>query len=79
MLTILPPGAGLVPGNNESAGKKKSSRINPGNQYLKPVLLQCALVAVRNKDSYWAAQYARLTLTSVRKKQLLQLAEECLR
>ena len=31
------------PANNESAGKKKSVRINKVGQYLKPVLVQCAL------------------------------------
>jgi len=40
---------GLVPQNDESAGKKKSTRIGKGNKWLKPVLIQCANAAVRDK------------------------------
>ena len=37
--------AGLVPQNNESAGKKKTTRIGKAGQYIKPLLIQCALAA----------------------------------
>ena len=37
--------AGLVPQNNESAGKKKTTRIGKAGQYIKPLLVQCALAA----------------------------------
>lgn len=37
--------AGLTPQNNESAGKKKTTRIGKAGQYIKPLLLQCALAA----------------------------------
>jgi len=37
--------AGLTPQNNESAGKKKTTRIGKAGQYLKPLLIQCALAA----------------------------------
>jgi len=40
---------GLVPQNDESAGKKKSTRIGKGNKWLKPVLIQCANAAVADK------------------------------
>ena len=40
--------AGLTPGNNESAGKKKSVRITRARVYLKPALVQCAHSAVRS-------------------------------
>jgi len=40
---------GLVPQNDESAGKKKSTRIGKGNKWLKPVLIQCANAAVNDK------------------------------
>ena len=40
---------GLVPQNNESAGKKKSTRIGKGNTWLKPVAIQCANAAIKNK------------------------------
>ena len=40
---------GLVPQNNESAGKKKSTRIGKGNSWLKPVIVQCANAAIKSK------------------------------
>jgi transposase len=54
--------AGLSPGNNESAGKRKSGRTCKGNQTLKTTLVQCAKAAVRNKDSFYRAQYDRLVV-----------------
>ena len=41
--------AGLTPQNNESAGKKKTSRISRAGAYIKPLLVQCALCAIRVK------------------------------
>ena len=43
--------AGLVPQNNESAGKKKSTRISRAGAYIKPLLVQCALT-VCNSDKH---------------------------
>ena len=43
--------AGLTPGNNESAGKKKSVRITRAGVYLKPALVQCAHAAVKSTTS----------------------------
>lgn len=40
---------GVVPQNNESAGKKKSTRIGKGNTWLKPVVIQCANSAINDK------------------------------
>jgi len=40
---------GIVPQNNESAGKKFSTRIGKGNTWLKPVIVQCALSAIKDK------------------------------
>ena len=42
--------AGLTPQNNESAGKKKTTRISRSGAYIKPLLVQCALCAVRAKQ-----------------------------
>ena len=42
--------AGLTPQNNESAGKKKTTRISRAGAYIKPLLVQCALNAVRAKQ-----------------------------
>ena len=41
--------AGLTPQNNESAGKKKTTRISRAGNYIKPLLVQCALSAIRDK------------------------------
>lgn len=54
--------AGLCPGNNESAGKRKSGRTNKGNNTLKVTLVQCARSAVKKKDTFFRAQYERLTV-----------------
>lgn len=52
--------AGLCPGQNESAGKRKSSRLRKGDPWLKATLVQCAWAASRRKDSYYKAQFNRL-------------------
>ena len=54
--------SGLCPGNNESAGKRKSGRTTKGNKYLKSTLIQCAKSAIKNKDSFFHAQYQRLVV-----------------
>ena len=43
--------AGLTPANNESANKKKSTHCSKAGQYLKPLLIQCALAAVKSKKN----------------------------
>lgn len=52
--------SGLCPGNNESAGKRKSGKTNKGNKHLKSILIQCAKSAKTNKESFFHAQYQRL-------------------
>ncbi len=53
--------AGLTPGNNESAGKKKSVRTSRAGVYLKPALIECALAAIRsNEQSYYRDKYQRI-------------------
>ena len=42
--------AGLTPQNNESAGKKKTTRISRAGAYIKPLLVQCTLCAIRTKQ-----------------------------
>ena len=43
--------AGLTPQNNESAGKKKTTRIGRAGAYIKPLLVQCALAAIKGKKA----------------------------
>jgi transposase len=52
--------AGLCPGQNESAGKHKSTRLRKGAPWLKTLLVQCAWAAKRKKGSYYQAQFFRL-------------------
>ena len=52
--------AGVCPGNNESAGKRKSGKTPPGNKALKSTLTQCAQAAKKCKGSFFSAQYNRL-------------------
>lgn len=52
--------AGLCPGQNESAGKRKSTRLRKGAPWLKTMLVQCAWAAKRAKHSYYSAQFHRL-------------------
>jgi len=51
---------GVAPGNNESAGKRKSGKTTYGNKTLKSTLTQCAKSAKNVKNSYFSAQYNRL-------------------
>ena len=52
--------AGLCPGQNESAGKRKSAGLRKGAPWLKTMLVQCAWAAKRQKNSYYMAQFYRL-------------------
>jgi len=54
--------SGLCPGNNESAGKRRSGKTNKGDRHLKSILIQCAKAAIKNKDSFFYAQYQRLVV-----------------
>ena len=54
--------SGLSPGNNESAGKRKNGRTCKGNKTLKTTMIQCAKSAVKNKESFFHAQYERLVV-----------------
>jgi len=67
--------AGLAPGNHESAGKKKTTRISRAGQYLKPLLVTCALAAVRDKKQpYFTVKYERLKKRRGHKKAIIAIA-----
>ena len=67
--------AGLTPGNNESAGKKKSVRIMRAGVYLKPALVQCAHAAVKSdKSSYYASKYERIVKRRGKKRAIIAIA-----
>lgn len=52
--------AGLAPGNNESAGKRKSGKTTKGNRLLRDTAIQVAHAASRKHDSYLSAQFHRV-------------------
>lgn len=67
--------AGLTPGNNESAGKKKSVRISRAGVYLKPALVQVAHAAVKDKASpYYALKYERIAKRRGKKRAIIAIA-----
>ena len=65
--------AGLTPGNNESANKKKSTRITKAGQFLKPLLVQCALAAIKNSDGYFGIKYRRIKKRRGHKKAIIAI------
>ena len=66
--------SGLVPGQNESAGKRKPARSRPGNKSLRNALIEAARAAGRTKNTYLAAQHARLSRHLKGKKATVALA-----
>ena len=52
--------AGLCPGNDQSAGRRRSGKSRKGSKWLDWTLEETALAAIRSKDTYLSAQYARL-------------------
>lgn len=67
--------AGLTPGNNESAGKKKSVRITRAGVYLKPALVQVAHAAVRSKDSpYFRLKFEQIAKRRGKKRAIIAIA-----
>ena len=67
--------AGLTPGNNESAGKKKSVRITRAGVYLKPALVQVAHAAVKSdKSPYYKAKYERIMKRRGKKRAIIAIA-----
>lgn len=67
--------AGLTPGNNESAGKKKSVRITRAGVYLKPALVQVAHAAVKSdKSPYYKQKYERIMKRRGKKRAIIAIA-----
>jgi len=67
--------AGLTPGNNESAGKKKSVRITRAGVYLKPALVQVAHAAVKSdKSPYYKAKYEHIMKRRGKKRAIIAIS-----
>lgn len=70
--------AGVAPGNNESAGKKRSGRTTKGNKPLGVALNQAAHAAAHTKNTYLAAQYHRLAGRRGKKRAIMAVAHSIL-
>jgi transposase len=70
--------AGRCPGNNASAGKRKSGKTTKGSRYLRAALVQAAWVASHQKGTYLAAQYQRLVKRMGKKKALVAIGHSIL-
>jgi len=70
--------AGISPGNNESAGKRKSSRIPKGNVYLKTGLVEAATAAARTKGTYLPDKFYRLKAGLGYKRAVVAVAHKIL-
>ena len=70
--------AGMSPGNNQSAGKKKSGRITHGDKYLKILLVQCAWAATRTKNTYLRSKYDSLVVRRGKKRALIAIGHKIL-
>jgi len=70
--------AGMSPGNNESAGKKKPGTTTHGNKFLRSMLTEFAWVAAKTKDTYLGAKYRSLVGRRGKKKTLVAVGHKIL-
>jgi transposase len=70
--------AGMCPGNNESAGKRRSGRVTKGNRWLKRILVQAAWAATHTTGTYLAAHYRRLAKRRGSKRALVAVGHTLL-
>ncbi len=70
--------AGLCPGNNESAGKRKSGRTTKGSRWLRRCLSQAAWAASHTKDTYLSAQFRQIARRRGKKRAIIAVAHSIL-
>ena len=70
--------AGLCPGNNESAGKRRSGRTTKGSQWLRTTLVQVAWAASHTKETIFGARYHRWAKRLGKKKALVAVGHKIL-
>ena len=70
--------AGMCPGNNESAGKKRSGKTTKGSRWLRQALVQAAWAASHKKDSYFQVHARNLMHRRGRKRGLVAVAHSLL-
>lgn len=71
--------AGVCPGNNESAGKHKAGTTRKGNRWLRALLVETALAAIRKKDGPFGARYRRVMRHRGHPKAVMAVAHALLR
>jgi transposase len=71
--------AGLCPGNNESAGKRKNGKTRKGDRWLKRNLIEASLAISRTKDTYLSALYHRVARRRGAKKAAVAVAHAIIR
>lgn len=69
---------GICPGNNESAGKRKSGRLRKGNPYVRRILCEFALAASRTKSAF-KSKFQALVIRRGHKRSIVALAHKLLR
>jgi hypothetical protein len=70
--------AKVSPGNNESAGKRKSGRTGKGNKWLRAVLVECAHAAGHTKETYLGAKFRRFASRKGKKRAAIMVAHRLL-
>lgn len=70
--------AKVCPGNNESAGKRRSGAAGQGNPWLGSALVEAAWAAVRQRESYFAALYQRIAARRGKKRAIVAVAHSLL-
>jgi transposase len=76
--TALVSWSGLCPGNNESAGKRKSGRSHVKKHHLKTIMIEVAWAAIKKKGSYFKDKYSRLKARRGAKKAIVAIAHRIL-
>jgi len=76
--TSLVSWSGLCPGNNESAGKRKSGRSHVRKHHLKTIMIEVAWAAIKKKGSYFKDKYYRLKARRGAKKAIVAIAHRIL-
>ena len=70
--------AGMCPGNNESAGKRKTGKTRKGSKWLRTTLVEAARAATHTKNTYLSSQYHRLVKRRGDKKAIVAVAHSIL-
>src|SRR5712691_11379101 len=70
--------AGMYPGNDESAGKRRSGKTRKGDPWLRSALVEAAHAAARTRGTYLAAQYRRLAARRGKNKAIVAVGHTIL-